>query len=439
MKVLWGVLAWAGLVACGVPVPEEESVQPVTEESVEVSARSADSAHRPRPPTEPEWVRTISGSGEHETQAVAHDPRGNVFVLVTDLGGPLDFGTGPMSAPFPVGRIAGLAKYSPGGRLLWAHVITAQPTEEIPVPSLLGIAMATDPKGNLVLSVNVTGRLALGAIDVSSGDYLVKLDGDGHGLWARRLPTRATDVAIDDDGHIGITGFLQGAPGATFDFGNGPITAAKPFAFVARYSSRGKLDWVFVDDEVIFTEALATDEHGNFYFGGIRFPDIQSGVGTPYLRKVTCKGQGAWSRLLEGSTGGILSIAAHHDRVVAVGSFSGSFRFAGRTHTSAPSVLAEGFLLNFSQSGRERWAQQLDSPLFAVGLDHEGGVYVAGEIGSDGPDDWLFTARYFKESGNRDWALSFRDRFLFARDLSVTPRGDLAITGPSIYVLQFAR
>jgi hypothetical protein len=134
-----------------------------------------------------------------------------------------------------------------------------------------------------------------------------------------------------------------------------------------------------------------------------------------------------------------LSIAAHHDRVVAAGPFSGSFRFAGRTHTSAPSVLAEGFLLNFSQSGRERWAQQLDGPLFAVGLDHEGGVYVAGEIGSDGPDDWLFTARYFKESGNRDWALSFRDRFLFARDLSVTPRGDLAITGPSIYVLQFAR
>ncbi|PTL83024.1 hypothetical protein DAT35_13465 [Vitiosangium sp. GDMCC 1.1324] len=411
----------------------------MTEEGSEAGALSMEKSHRSPPPTEPEWVRTISGTGEHETFAVAHDPQGDVLVLVSDIGGPIDFGSGPMSAPSPDERFAGLAKYSPSGELLWAHLILAEPTAEAPFAATFGVTMAIDPKGNIVLSMAVFGRLVLGAIDVPSGEYLVKLDPDGDGIWARRLPTRATDVAIDGDGHIGITGYLQGAPGATFDFGNGPITAAKQFAFVARYSSRGKLDWVFVDDEVIFTESLATDEHGNFYFGGMRFPEIQSGIGTPYLRKVTCKGQGSWSRLLEGSMGSIVGIAAHHDRVVAVGPFTGSFLFAERTLVSASSELPAGFLLNFSQGGRERWAQQLDGPLFAVGLDHEGGVYVAGEIGASGPDPWLLTARYFKESGNRDWVLSFRDRFLFARDLSVTPRGDLAITGPSIYVLQFKR
>ncbi|WP_158501691.1 hypothetical protein [Vitiosangium sp. GDMCC 1.1324] len=42
--------------------------------------------------------------------------------------------------------------------------------------------MAIDPKDHIVLSMNASGRLVLGA--------------------------------IDNDGHIGITGFLQGAPGA---------------------------------------------------------------------------------------------------------------------------------------------------------------------------------------------------------------------------------
>lgn len=438
----WGVLVWVGLVACGgVPAPDEETAQAVTaqavtEEGSEVGALSVDDA-RSRPPTEPEWVRHItSPTGEHEAIAIAHDPRGNVFVLVTDIEGPLDFGTGPILLPYPVSRIAGLAKYSPEGALLWAHVISAQPTPDRPIPYTVGVSMAVDRKGNVVLSMEAAGRLVLGAIDVPSGDYLVKLNPDGEGLWATRLPTRATQVAVDDEGHIGITGFLAGAPNASFDFGAGPLSPAKPFAFVARYSSRGALDWVFVDDEVVFTEALAADEDGNFYYGGSRFPEIQSGVGRAYLRKVTCKGRGSWSRLLEAPTGAVVDIAARHDRVAAVGGFTGSFRFAGRTFaTSAPDENAS-FLLEFTEGGRERWGQQLANPLRAVGMDHKGGVYIAGASGSLGPDPWLFVARYYKESGNRDWAVNFRERFYYARDISVTSEGDVAVTGSGIYVLQ---
>ncbi|KFA92175.1 hypothetical protein Q664_17970 [Archangium violaceum Cb vi76] len=429
-------MVWLGLMACGVPALEEEQAPTVRDESTQTRALSANPEHRNPPPREPSWVRNITGTGEHETQVIAHDPRGNVLVLVTDIEGPLDFGAGPVILPYPVSRIAGLAKYSPGGELLWARVLAAQPTAEVPTSYTVGTAMAVDPKGNIVLGMHVEGRFVLEAIDVPTGDYLVKLDRDGKGLWARQLPTRATGVAIDDEGHIGINGFLQGAPGITFDFGDGPISAAKQYAFVARYSSRGELDWVFVDDEVVFTQGFATDEDGNFYFGGSRFPDIQSGAGTPYLRKVSCKGRGMWSRHLEASSGSFVSIAAHHDRVVAVGSFSGSFRFGGRSFSTEPEEFAS-MLLNFSQGGRERWGRQLDSTLRAVGMDHKGGVYVAGALPSTGGETWLFTARYFKESGNRDWELGFRDRFLFATDLSVTARGDLAITGPAIYVLQF--
>ncbi len=439
VRGLWCVLLWAGLVACGVPMPEEASEPTVPEEGSELSVSSAEAKHRTPPFTEPSWVRTItSDTGEQESQAIAQDRRGNVYVLVTDIGGPLDFGSGPVTLPYPVSRIAGLAKYSPGGELLWARVIAAEPTTEFPISYTLGTAMAVDPRGRIVLGMHVEGRLVLGDIDVGPGDYLMKLDEDGEGLWARRLPTRATDVAIDDKGHIGINGLLRGAPAATFDFGDGPITAAKEYAFVARYSSRGELDWVFVDDEVVFTQGFTTDEDGNFYFSGSRFPDIPSGVGSPYLRKVTRGGRGSWVYHLEDMLGGFADLAAHHDRVVAVGSFSGTFRFAGRTLSAEPEEFAS-MLLTFSQGGRERWGRRVDHQLLAVDLDHKGGVYVGGTLSSTGGPSMLYLARYFKESGNLDWELGFPERFSFARDLSVTPRGDLAVTGGAIDVLLFRR
>lgn len=434
---LWGVLVWVGLVACGGPA-QEEVAPAVTEEGAESSALSGSSKHRSPPFTEPSWVRTItSPSGEQESQVVAQDRRGNVFVLVTDIGGPLDFGTGPITLPYPVSRIAGLAKYSPGGTLLWARVIAAMPTAEFPTSYTVGTAMAVDARGHVVLGMHVEGRLVLGDIDVPPGDYLMKLDEDGEGLWARRLPTRAVGVAIDDRGHIGISGLFAGAPGS-FDFGEGPITADREYAFVARYSSRGVLDWVFVNDEVVVPRAFTVDEDGDFYFGGARFPEIPSGVGSPYLRKVTRKGTGAWVFRRDDVLGGFASVAAFHERVAAVGSFSGSFRFAGRTFATAPED-GDSMLLNFSQSGRERWGRQVGHQLLAVDMDHKGGVYVGGAIGTSGPEFGLYMARYFKESGNLDWELSFPERFSFARDISVTSDGDVAVTGGAIDVLRFIR
>lgn len=436
MKRRWGwmgicgALVLAGLSACGgVSAPDDatESLATTSQEHREQSS-----------PPEQKWMRTILATDAGETVALRHDSRGNVVVLVTDTGGPIDFGAGPISPPASASgsRIAGLAKYAPDGRLRWGIVLAGEPTAGLPAAGAFGVAMAVDSKGNILLSLNVGGRLVLDGVTMTTGEHLLKLDPDGHALWAIRLPTRALEVAVDGGDCIAITGTLEGA--TAFDFGEGPITGADFHAFVAKYSSRGKLKWVFVDDVMARTAALTADEHGNFYFGGLRFPEIFSGSGTPYLRKVSCSGEGEWSRALEGATGAVADLAARDNRVVAVGRFIGSFEFKGRTFAVEPPDLANGFALAFTGSGNERWGQKTVGLLASVDIDHRGGVLVAGSAGAF-PDPPLLIARFLLGDGREDWSRFFNE-FRRGVDSSVNEKGELAVTGNGpLYVIQFER
>ncbi|QRN95384.1 hypothetical protein JRI60_40965 [Archangium violaceum] len=426
---LCGVLMLLGLSACGgvVVEPSTEAVEEIAQEH-----------RRESTPPEQKWVRNILATTESETVAIRHDPRGNVVVLVTDIGGPIDFGAGPISPPASASgsRIAGLAKYAPDGSLLWGIILSGEPTAELPGAGAFGAAMTVDSKGNIVLSLSVGGRLVLDGVTMTMGEHLLKLDPDGHALWALRLPTRAREVAVDRKDRIAITGTLEGA--TEFDFGEGPITGADFHAFVAKYSSRGELEWVFVDDVVARTDALTADEHGNFYFGGIRFPELPSGVGTPYLRKVSCDGEGEWSRGLEGSTGAIFDLAARDNRVVAVGIFNGSFEFRGRTFTAPADFPSNGIALAFTGSGNERWARQTPGLLVSVDIDNRGGVLVAGSEVAQ-PDARLFIARFLLSNGRVDWSRGFNE-FSAAVDSSANKKGEIAVTGDGpIYVIQFGR
>ncbi|WP_257458420.1 hypothetical protein [Archangium lipolyticum] len=436
---LWSVLALASLAACGGPRDSGEVEPTLAEQEVsEIAGLSGDTEHRnhSRPP-EQKWVRMISATSEAETQAIAHDPDRNVIVMLTDVGGPIDFGTGPVSPPFPSGRIGGLAKYSPEGSLLWAFILPIEPTDTVPFPSGFGFALATDGKGNILLSLVVGGRFVKDGLTLTSGEYLLKLDKDGRAVWARRLPTRARALTVDDEDNIAITGTLEGTtePVTEFDFGNGPIIGADFHAFVARYSPRGKLDWVFVDDEVVRTAAIKADSQGNFYFAGIRFPEIPSGTGTPYFRKVSCSGEGRWSRMLEGSQGDIRDLAVRGNTVVVVGSFFGSFHFNGRTF-SAPPDDPDRFVLALSRQGQDRWGHQTEESFAAVEMDSQGGVLVAG--GSGGPDPLLRITRFQQSNGRRLWARTFAE-LPSATDASLSTKDELAITGGRIYILQLKR
>jgi|GEM_PF-6364639 len=425
---LRGALVLAVLSACG-------GVSTLDDPPTEAVAISSEHREWSSPQTA-KWTRNISATTESETVALRHDPRGNVIVLVTDIGGPIDFGAGPISPPASASssRIAGLARYAPDGRLLWGTLLSGEPTAELPAAGAFGAAMTVDSKGNILLSLSVGGRLVRDGVTMTTGEYLLKLDPDGHARWAIRLPARAREIAVDRKDRIAITGTLEGA--TAFDFGEGPITGADYHAFVAKYSSRGEFKWVYVDDVVARTEALTADERGNFYFGGIRFPEIPSGVGTPYLREVSHSGEGKWSRALEGSTGAVSGLAARDNRVVAVGTFIGSFEFKGRTYTS--DVPADGFALAFTGSGHERWARQTDGLLVSVDIDTHGGVLVAGSEAAI-PDARLFIARYRLDTGGEDWSSGFND-FARAVDSSVNKKGEIAVTGNGpLYIIQFGR
>jgi hypothetical protein len=378
------------------------------------------------------------GTFVSDTVAIRHDPRGNVVILVTDIAGPIDFGAGPVSPPASASsaRAAGLAKYAPDGSLLWGIVLSGEPTAELPEAGASGAAMTVDSRGNILLSLNVGGRLVLDGVTMTTGEHLLKLNPEGHALWALRLPTRAREVAVDRRDRIAITGTLEGATGTGFDFGEGPITGADFHAFVARYSSRGELDWVFVDDVVARPEALTADEQGNFYFGGTRFPEIPGEAGTPYLRKVSRAGQGEWSRTLEGITGAVFDLAARDNRVIAVGFFIGSFEFQGQTFTSESP--ADGFALAFTGGGQERWGLRRPGLLRSVDIDNRGGVLVAGSVETQ-PDARLFIARYLLRNGREDWSRGFNE-FPSAVDSSVNRRGEIAVTGNGLpYIIQFGR
>ncbi len=289
-----------------------------------------------------------------QAHAVAVSPSG--FIYITGhYAGTVDFDPGPDTYNLTstgTGHGTFVAKYSPGGAMVWAGSIGS--TSKV---DGFGIAVAADEgvcvAGNYWDTADFDpgpGNYSL--TSAADGDpFVLKLDRDGNFLWVRGFDgtgdDRAAAIAIGPEQGVYFTGEFGGWQ-ATIDFDPRPgtwyetkITAAGSYdAFVCRLGANGHLVW----------------------------PAVFTGT------------------LVSGGSGSDVAVAPDGS-VYTVGDFSKLVDFdpgPATYHLEGPSAPAEGFLSKLDKFGNFVWAKDLEfsppdarwTPGVAVGPD--GSTFTAG-------------------------------------------------------------
>jgi uncharacterized protein (AIM24 family) len=221
------------------------------------------------------WSRRVGGSSAIATgSSVATDINGNIFVTGA-FGSTVDFGSGAVAS---IGaKDLFIAKYSPGGNLLWVTNFGTR----TPFPSQsAGAALAVDSSGsNVVVTGTLQSTMSLGGGILTNAGYqdafIAKYSGrDGRHLWSKAFgglgPDYGNGIALDPSGNVTFTGRVV----YSVDFGGGLLPAVSgQNAFVANFSANGAHRW----SKVIGAgheegKAVAADRDGHCFvigrFGG---------------------------------------------------------------------------------------------------------------------------------------------------------------------------
>jgi hypothetical protein len=316
-----------------------------------------------------QWTRLIGGDGIDKVNDVATDADGNIYATGT-AGSAI--GDTTHNGEYADGFVA---KYSPDGERLWAHMIG---TEE---PDFAEGVAVDDDEGDVYVVGNTYGALTDQSIEGDeSAAYLTRLSTDGKRTWTRLVATEEPDslgaVAVGPDGGIGVAGTTSGALGEQA----GDISDADGIA--AAYDASGNRRWL--------------DQFGTPSREGVE--DVTFGPDGLYVG---------------GSTKGALSDSERDD---------------DRTDT-------DGFVVAYDASGEHRWtrllAGRVDDQVLGLATDgdtlHAVGQ-TADRLGSLDNANYPtgFHAR-LSDSAN-DWST----RFVSSRDDVWT--GDVATTDTAIYL-----
>jgi len=179
-----------------------------------------------------QWSQRFGSTGDDTARAAAVDGSGNVLVtgFFVDT---VDFGGGDLVSAG--GWDIFVAKYDAAGVHQWSQRFGSAADD-------LGVAVAVDGSGNVVLTGNFQGTADFGGGDlVSAGEqdiFVAKYNSAGVHQWSQRFGSVTTDfgqgVAGEGSGNVLVTGYFSG----TVDFGGGNLVSAGSLEiFVAKYVS----------------------------------------------------------------------------------------------------------------------------------------------------------------------------------------------------------
>src|SRR5690606_7321091 len=149
---------------------------------------------------------------------------------------------------------------------------------------------AMDSQGNVYAAGIYSGTITIGnSITWAGGNadgFLAKYDNDGNPVWVKGFgggfDDVATDVAVDANDNLYITGYFQGAGSQSFDADPGPgvyqLSQPSPFlsrdCFIIKLDSNGDFVWAKqvsnpaganVNED---SKSIEVDSAGNVYIGG---------------------------------------------------------------------------------------------------------------------------------------------------------------------------
>lgn len=238
------------------------------------------------------WARQAGGPGPDAAEGVAVDDDGNIYVT-GGFGGTASFGGTNLSSVG--GTDLFLAKYAPGGALLWVAQAGGPADDHGRTPVI-------DAAGNLFVTGEYDGLVTFGTNTFAGGSespFLAKYDRSGRLLWAK--PGGGGGLAADAQTNIYARGTFSGTlviGGTTL------ISRGGEDMYVCKYNDEGDVLWLrqaggLADDD---TEGLAVDSVGNCYLTGRVWGNAafdgwtltNDRPMTVFVAKYTAVGQIAW-------------------------------------------------------------------------------------------------------------------------------------------------
>ncbi len=186
------------------------------------------------------WVRQAGGVDQDTGRDLAVDAAGNVY-LAGGFAGTATFGD--VTLVSAGSSDAFLAKYTPGGEVVWARRGGGDQGD-------LAYGVAVNAAGEAHLAGSFRGVALFGALPVQSAGetdvFVVKYDPDGEPLWVEGIGadgaeyTRGGGIGLDASGNVYVTGSFSN----TILVGN-DVLASTGFTdvFVARLSADGDEVW----------------------------------------------------------------------------------------------------------------------------------------------------------------------------------------------------
>ena len=249
-----------------------------------------------------------------------------------------------------------------------------------------GLTAAVDAAGNVYVA-------GYAQFDTSGWDFVtIKYDPAGSRQWVGRYSTEfedfASDIAVDGDGNVYVTGSTGNPYLLTWDYATVKYNASGVEQWSARYDGPG-----IEDDE---PSGLVVDDDGNVYVTG---GSLGSGTNMDYATvKYSPSGETLWVRRHDGPVNGAdeaTGIALAPDGSVVITGFS-----------EGDGTNMDFLTVCYSPAGVEQWTARYDGPdhdfdeARAVVVDGDGNVYVTGSSWGDRYD--YLTIKYDSE-GNEQW------------------------------------
>lgn len=290
--------------------------------------------------------------------------------------------------------------------------------------------VVTDRQGNYYVSgievLTQTNPLFGSLPFPNPNGYVAKFSADGTQLWREPINTgisnisgatgatisaadAASRIAIDSQGNVYVTGLRGGFPqNPSFDFGQ------PSEAFVAKYDSSGRQEWIVDLDELSSSSGgtdITVDDQGNIYVSGITNATLTTDVANPltngdaFVAKLDSTGGRFWTQTID-APGSNLAAGVAVDR-------SGNVYITGDTIGDLPGQTSIGgsdaFLAKYSSTGVRQWLRQFGTAQLdeaqGIAIDDRDRIYLVGETA--GPmfgntplgqtDAWLAT---FDDAGN---------------------------------------
>ncbi len=340
-----------------------------------------------------------SGNGEDEIKSIYVDTFGNIYATGSSMGAGsgLDYVT---------------IKYNPSGDSVWVKRYNGPGNDEDVARSI-----AVDDTGN----VYVTGY----SNGVDGEDFAtVKYSPDGIQQWVARYNSysvfsdEAFELVIDNRGFIYVTG----RGGHPDDFLTIKYNASGDTLWKAWYNSpQNSADLAY---------SLAVDKNGNVYVTGA---SVGPGVNYDYTTvKYDSSGILQWASRYNGSGNG-----DDFSYDIAVDTNGNSYVIG---YSRVNPGLYDYVTIKYAPNGDSLWVRNYDGPAnsadygYAIALDNDFNVYVAGYSKGSGSLDDYATVKY-DSSGNQKWVMRYNgpqsNAVDEARWMIVDNEGNVYVTGRS--------